>query len=96
MREYPAMLADPVQTAPTKADPAVLRSLGAASQNSILWDLDFRAAFCLEPNDENTVEFIYDQQIDVRLTAHLQNQSITVCHYQQRFGNRRIQVMTKR
>ncbi|KAH9222306.1 hypothetical protein DL95DRAFT_171971 [Leptodontidium sp. 2 PMI_412] len=58
-----------------------------------LWDLDFRAVFCLELNDENTIEItstanlsdIEDRQIDVRLTGHRQNQSITICHYQEGF-----------
>src|SRR5690348_14326794 len=57
---------------------------------------DSSTAFCLEPNDENTIEItstanlsdIYDQQIDVRLIHHHPDQSITICHNQQRFRNK--------
>ncbi|CZT42360.1 uncharacterized protein RSE6_02229 [Rhynchosporium secalis] len=51
------------------------------------------ATLCLEPNNEDTIAItkianlsdIYDQQIDVGLTDNRQNQSITICHYEQRF-----------
>lgn len=51
---------------------------------------DSSTAFCMEPNDENTIEItktadllhVHDEQIDVRLDGHRANQFITICHEQ--------------
>jgi hypothetical protein len=58
----------------------------------LLFLSDPPTAFCFEPNDESTIEItrtanlsdIHDQQIDVRLTGHRPNQSITIYDYKRR------------
>jgi len=59
----------------------------------LLFLFDSLTAFCLEPNDESTVEItrtanlsdICDREIDIRLTGQRSNQSITIYHFQRRF-----------
>ncbi|KAK0111101.1 hypothetical protein ONS95_001479 [Cadophora gregata] len=71
-----------------------------SGESDLTWDLNFRAAICLEPNDENTIEITRpaslsdidldsdDQQIEVRLTGDSQTQSVDICHYQRNFYRR--------